>query len=298
MNGIKSNLDFTQLKKEYLEYIDVTPKTIETYNIAIRQFIKYLRELNIKEPTRKDIINFREELRESHSISTINSYLIALRNFFKFLQYNGIYQNITENVKGLKDTDVHKREALNEEQCKEMIKCAKDLREKALVALTLICGLRANEIVNIRLNDFKYENDNYVLYVLGKGRDYKQDYVIIPDSLLAILKEYVKEYGIKDYLFVSQSNRNTEGKLNTCTIRRIINSMYERIGIKRDTITLHSLRHTMATLSIEKGTDIREVSQALRHKSVKTTEVYLHDLELKNNKCSGLMADEILGGLF
>ena len=299
MNEIaRKNLNFANLQQDYLSYIDVSPKTVQTYNIAIRQFVNYLKDNGIQEPTRQDVIAFREDLREEHSISTINSYLIAIRNFFKFLQYNGIYKNIAENVKNLKDTELHKREALSQEECREVISCAKNLREKALVTLTLVCGLRANEIVNIRLNDFKHENGNNVLYVLGKGRDYKQDFVIIPDDLLELLKEYVREYAIRDYLFVSTSNHNTYGKLNTCTIRRMINAMYERVGVKRDTVTLHSLRHSMATLSIESGLDIREISKALRHKSVKTTEVYLHDLEMKNNKCSEVMAKDVLGGLF
>ena len=295
---IRKELNFTTLQQEYLDYIDVAPKTVETYNIALRQFVNYLRDNGIKEPTRQDVIAFREELRENHSVSTVNSYLIAIRNFFRFLQYNGIYKNITENVKSLKDTELHKREALSQEECRKVISCAKNLREKALVTLTLVCGLRANEIVNIRLSDFKYENGNNVLYILGKGRDSKQDYVIIPDSLLELLKEYVREYAIRDYLFVSTSNHNAYGKLNTCTVRRMINTMFERVGVKRDTVTFHSLRHSMATLSIENGLDIREVSKALRHKSIKTTEVYLHDLEMKNNKCSEVMTQNVLGGIF
>ena len=134
-----------------------------------------------------------------------------------------------------------------------------------------------------------------MLRVLGKGRDYKQDKVRISDNVLAMLKEYIKTYNITDYLFVSTSNNNKGGKLSPCSIRRTINKLYEKANIKTDKIVAHSLRHTFATLSIENGEDLREVSKAMRHKSVTVTERYLHDLEEKNNKCSSIVSNVVLG---
>ena len=288
-------LDILRLKDEFLRYIDVSKNSVETYNVGIRAFANYMRENGITTPTREDIIAFRDSYKETHSVATINSYLIALRNFFSFLAYNGIYKNIMENVKGLKDTTLHKRSNLSVAQCKQVLDSAKNLREKALFAITLGCGLRANEVVNIELSDFKQDNDKLLLYVLGKGRDYKQDFVVVPNNVLSILKEYIKEYGITDYLFVSQSNNNIGGKVNTCTIRRIINAMYERAGIKSDDIVFHSLRHSFATIAIQNGNDIREVANALRHRNISTTERYLHDLDARNNNCSNSVANNIFG---
>lgn len=297
MKNLIKKVDFKVLQERYIDYIDVKPRTVETYNTGIRQFLEYLKENNVEIPTREDIIGFRDKIQKNHSISTVNSYLIAIRNFFSYLEYEGIYKNITKNVKGLVDTNLHKKESLSAEQCKEILNSAKDLREKTLFALTLSCGLRANEIVNIRVSDFKEKDGVNVLYLLGKGRSEKTDFVVVPDNMIELLKEYVKKYNINDYLFVSSSNHNTGGKLNTCTIRRIVNAMFERVGVKKDTISLHSLRHTFATLSIKNGEDIRQVSQALRHKSVAVTEIYLHDLNAIENKCSNVVSNSILGGI-
>lgn len=283
-----------ELKTEYLNYIDVSSKTLETYDIALKQFSKYILSRGIENPLRSDVIAFKEEMMKTHKVTTVNSYLIALRNFFKFLSYNEIYKDITENIKGLKDTDIHKREALSVEMCNKVLQGATDLREKLLFTLTLSCGLRANEVVNIEISDIKYEEGQYRLYVLGKGRNSKLDYVIVPDSVFELIKEYVEKNDIKDYLFVSTSNHNNGGKLTPTTVRRIINKMFERAGIKSETIVFHSLRHSFATISIENGQDIRQVSQALRHKSVQTTERYLHDLNMKNNKCSNVVINCLL----
>lgn len=296
INNKLSEIKLEEWQRRYLDYIDVKPKTIDTYNIAIRQFIKYLQERNISMPTRDNVINFREYLKESHTISTINSYLIALRNFFSFLEYNGIYKNITQNVKGLKDNELHKRDALTVEQCQRVLSCTKDIREKTLILLTLTCGLRANEIVNIRLEDFKEEHGKCMLYVLGKGRDYKQDCVVVENEVLSIVKEYIQICDIKDYLFVSTSRNNKGGKMTTTAIRNIANDIFRRAGVKNDKIVLHSLRHSFGTIAIESGEDIRDVSKAMRHKSVVVTERYLHDLDMVNNQCSSKVLGSVMNG--
>lgn len=288
------NVNLEELQKEYLSYIDVKDKTIETYNIAIRQFVKFLNEKEVSIPTREHVLQFKEYLKENHSVSTVNSYLIALRNFFSFLEYNGIYKNITKNVKGLKDNDLHKRDALTTEQCQRVIAECKDIREKSIILLTLTCGLRANEIVNIKLEDFKEENGKCMLYVLGKGRDYKQDCVVVEDEVLNIIKEYISQYGITDYLFVSTSRNNTGNQITTKCLRELVNKIFERASVKSNKITLHSLRHSFATIAIQSGEDLRDVSKAMRHKSVVVTERYLHDLDMANNKCSSKVLQSVL----
>ena len=290
---LRGNFEINLLKDEYLRYIDVKEKTIETYNTGIKRFIIYLNEHNIEKPTREDVIAFKNELKENNSIATVNIYLIALRNFFKFLEYKGLYKNITENVKGLKDSTLHKREALSLETCVKLLNDTKDTRERMLFTLFITCGLRVNEMVNIRLNDIKYENEQYRLYVYGKARDGKTDFVILPNEIVEQIKSYVKEYGITDYLFVSTSKHNLGGKMHPYSVRRIMNDLFKRAGIKNENVVVHSLRHSFATIAIENGSDIREVSKALRHQSLVTTERYLHDLEAKDNKCTNLLANKL-----
>lgn len=290
-------LDFQMLKKQFIDYIDVSKNTVDTYSSAIKQFLNYMQENNIKNPQREDIISFREYLKEHYELNTVNGLMIALRQFFKFLEYSGIYKNITENVKGVKIESYHKREYLTLEQCKSVLNGAKNTREKVLFTLTFTCGLRANEVANIRLEDFTLKGGKHCLYILGKDRDGKQDYVVVPNETFELIQKYVKEYNIQDYLFVSESNHNKGGKVATCTLRRIINKMYERVGIVGKEYVFHSLRHSFATLSLQNGIDIREVSKGLRHKNINTTEIYSHDLEKINNKCSSTVSSMLLGGI-
>lgn len=289
------NFVISNYKEEFLNYIDVSDLTEQSYASGIKQFGYYLNEMGIKNPTREDVIAFREELKKEHSVATVNAYLSSISAFFKYLEHKGIYEDITNNVKHLTDTNLHKRKFLTIEDCKYILENCKDLREKTIFMLTLNCGLRANEVVNIQLKDFKEINNKVCLYVLGKGRDYKQDYVIVENNVYETIKKYIQEYNITDYLFVSSSNHNTNGKLTTRSIRRIVNNMYERLGIKEEQLTFHSIRHSFATISIENGADIREVSQAMRHRSINTTQRYLHDLEMINNSCSNIVSNKVFG---
>ena len=290
----RTNLNIYELKEKYLNYIDVSDNTVKTYEVGLLQFINYLQQNDISFPQRKDIINFRNYLEQYHKPTTVNSYIVAVRNFFAWLEYEGFAKDIAKNVKGMKVSNEHKRLSLTVEQCKEVLGSVKDLREKVLFLLATTCGIRANEIVNIRVEDFKEKEGKVCLYLLGKGRDYKQDYVIITPDILDLIKEYIKVYNISDYLFVSSSNNNKNGKLTTKTIRLMIKDMFARVGIVGDEYSCHSLRHTFATLSIQGGKDIREVSQALRHKNIQTSMIYLHDMERLNNQCSYAVAGAIL----
>lgn len=291
MLELEQEFNYSDMIEKYLNYIDVSKNSEKTYHNALKQFVRYIYLNDIKTPTREDIIQYKEELKKYNKATTVNLYLVAIKNFYKWLEYEGITKDITKNIKLIKVNNEHTKQALTLEQIENMINICKDIREKVIIVLTFSCGLRINELVNIELQDFKEKNGKTLLYLLGKGRDYKQDFVIVPDNIVTIIKKYVKEYNIKDYLFISTSNNNKGGKLTTKTIRFIVKNILKKCDITSNEYSFHSLRHSFATESIKCGIDIREVSQALRHKNIQTTTIYIHDLEKTNNKCSNSVAN-------
>ena len=281
------------LIQKYLEYIDVSQNSSKEYNVGLKMFFTYCSNNNINNITRQDIINFREYLKEQNkSANTINLYLVAIKNFFKWLDYEGLYKDISQNIKSLPVESTHIRQAISQEQIKQLLDNCQNDKERLIISLAITTGIRCNEMCNIRLQDFKQKDDKTVLYVLGKARQgMKSDFVIIPDNIFYIIKQYIKEYNIIDYLFTSNSN-NSKGKpLSTRSMRDIVNKIYERTGIKNENVVFHSLRHGFSTIAIQNGADIREVSQSLRHKEISTTMRYLHDLEMINNKCSDTISN-------
>ena len=201
-------LEETDIVERYLGFIDVTKTTYDTYKNGLKMLFVYFKKNNISNPTRQDIINFREELRENHSLSTVNTYLISTRNFFKWLEYENIYKDITRNIKGVTVSKEHKREALTLEQAQLVLSNVQNSKEKVMILLGLCCGCRANEICNIQLKDFVKRGDKTLLYLLGKARDGKVDYVVVDELLQNEIQKYIEEYNITNYLFTSDYKKD------------------------------------------------------------------------------------------
>lgn len=289
-NDIKMNTYVTN----FLEYIDVAPKTVETYKIALKQFCDYLYENDIKNPTREEIIAYREYLKSYLKPNTVNSYLIAVRNFYDWLEYEEITKNVTKGIKGIKLETKHLKRGLSVEEIKKVLDVCKDKREVLLIKLMINCGLRCNEVVNIQLQDFYDDKGVIMLKVLGKARGgLKQDSVKIDYRLFELIQEYVKEFNITDYLFVSTSNHNSNGKLTTKTIRYIVTNLFKKAGLDMERLSTHSTRHTTVELALESGMAIQEVSEFVRHKSISTTLVYSKELEQRNSVIANKLADII-----
>ena len=290
------NITIKEYINKYLDYIDVSDNTIKTYNVGLLQFIEYLKNKNIQEPTREDIIAFREYLKQDHQPNTINAYLIAIRNFYGWLAYEGITKDITKKIKGIKLERKHLKRGLSLEEIRKVLNVCKDTREELLVKLMINCGLRCNEVVNIQLTDFYNDKGIVMMRVLGKARNgLKQDSIKIDNRLFELIQSYVKEYGIEDYLFVSTSNNNTNGKLTTKTIRYIITNLFKKADLDMQMLSTHSTRHSTCELLLEKGMPIQEVSEFMRHKSINTTITYSKELEQRNSQASNILCDEIFG---
>lgn len=293
---LKENNDL-QLKKHlqsFLDYIDVSPKTIETYRIALNQFINYLSSRNIKNPVREDIIEFREEIKQRLKPTTVNSYLIAIRNLYNYLEYEGITKNIAKNIKGIKLEQRHLKRGLSVEEIHDVLNFCKDLREKLIIKLMISCGLRVNEVANIQLEDFYDDKGVTMLRVLGKGRDgLKQDSVKIDDRLLEMIKEYIREYKVNDYLFVSTSNHNNGGKVTGKTIRYIVTNIFKKANLDMERLSPHSTRHSTCEILLENGMPIQEVSEFMRHRSILTTTIYSKELDRRNCKASSILCNQL-----
>lgn len=290
-DGNKS-ISVTNYVSEFLNYIDVSEKTRETYKIALKQFCGYLLEKGITTPTREDIIEYREELKETHKPTTVNSYLIAIRNLYNYLEYEEITKDITKKIKGIKLESKHLKRGLSIEEINRVLKECKDIREELIVKMMINLGLRCNELVNIQLSDFYDDKGIVMLKVLGKARDgLKQDSIKVDDRLFNLIQQYVKEYGVEDYLFTSTSSNNKNGKLTTKTIRYIMTNLFKKADLDMERISTHSLRHSTCEMLLETGLPLQEVSEYLRHKSLNTIMVYSKEFNQKKSMASNKLAD-------
>ena len=290
----ENELAIEPLIQRFLNYIDVSDNTIKSYNVGLIQFNEYLKKNNIKTPTREDVINFREELKETHKPNTINTYIIAIRNFYSWLEYENITKDITKKIKGIKIERRHFKRGLSQDEIKRVLSVCKDSREELLIKLMITCALRVNEVRNIRIQDFYDDKGVVMLKVLGKARDgLKQDSVKIDDRILELIKKYCEEYNVKDYLFFSTSNNNKGNMMSTFSFRNIVNGLFQRANLDMNMLSPHSTRHTSCELALENGIALQDVSEYMRHKSITTTMTYAKELNQRNSTIANTLGDLI-----
>lgn len=286
----------------YVAFIDAKPKTVETYTRAIRQLLTFLQARGITQPTREDIIAFREELKATgHKPTTVQNYITAARGFFQWLEQEHIYPNIAAHIKGAKLNKEHKKDYLNSRQVKAVLSkidrgSLQGLRDYAIMVLMITGGLRTIEVTRANVEDLRTLGDNTVLYLMGKGRDEKTEYVKIDARVEAAIRDYLSARGSAAPtapLFASISNNSKGGRLSTRTVSGIAKSSLIAAGYNSDKLTAHSLRHTAVTLSLLAGKDITEVKQFARHSNIATTMIYNHALDKAKNGCSEAIAKAI-----
>lgn len=292
----------TELFNRFIAYLDATPKTIDTYTKALRQLFSYFYLNGIRQPQREDIIAFRDELKASgHKPTTVQNYITATRLFFSWTAQEGYYPNVAEHLKGAKLDREHKRDYLTSRQVKEVLgsierDSLQGLRDYAILTLMVTGGLRTIEVIRADIGDLRTAGEATVLYVQGKGREEKTEYVKISPQVERAIRAYLKARGDTDEaqpLFTSLSNNSKGQRLSTRTISRIVKERLKGAGFNSERLTAHSLRHTAVTLSFLAGKDITEVQQFARHANIATTMIYNHSLDKAKNSCSEAIAQAI-----
>lgn len=290
------------LYERFIAYLDSSPKTIDSYRKALKQLICYFSFNGISQPQREDIIAFRDDLKASgHKPTTVQNYITAARLFFRWTAQEGIYPNVADHVKGAKLDREHKKDYLTSKQVKNVLSgverdSLQGLRDYAVLTLMISCGLRTIEVRRANIGDLRTLGDNAVLYIQGKGREEKTEYVKIPPQVEQAIRAYLKARGTakqEEPLFTSVSNNSKGGRLSTRSISGLAKNYMVEAGYNSDRLTAHSLRHTAVTLSLLAGKDITEVQQFARHARLDTTMIYNHSLDKAKNSCSDAVASVI-----
>ena len=288
-----------------------------TYKNAVKRLVKFFAVNKIAAPTTADIDSFINTLRaESKSASTIRLYNTVTKMFFEYLEKNRIYRNVAADCEPLKlrKASTHAKNALTQNQAQMLLKSiAGDsviaLRDKAIVALCLQCGLRTIEVERANVEDLTDAGDYYTLAVMGKGHESKDQTVKVARPVATLICKYLAARGEVDKdnltskneetpLFTSTARNSSNGKrLSAQSVGKMIKARMKAIGINSKAITAHSTRHFAATCAIKAGVDLREVSAMLRHSSINVTMTYLHDISLETRRAEMAVADSLFGGV-
>lgn len=282
------SLHIPELMADFLAAQDVREISRLAYRKGLEKFLSWIAAEGIKQPDREEILKFKAFLKESGlSANTINSYLVAVKRFFAFLEGIRKYPNIAKDVKGVKQPKGHLRDSFTPSQVRKLLdqidtSALQGKRDFAIINLMARTGLRTIEVIRANTGDMKQKGGEALLYIQGKGRDSKDDFVILTEKTSKPILAYLKARGrIKpeDPLFASSSDRNKGQKLTTRTVRQIVKDNLRKININDPKLSAHSLRHFFATQSLKAGAPLLQVKDALRHASIETTQKYLHNID-------------------
>ena len=201
--AIKQTLG-ADLFQRFIDFLDASPKTVETYTRALRQLLTYLAKNGITQPKREDVIAFREDLKERGlKPSTVQNYMVAAKLFFRWTAQEGFYPNIAEHLKGAKLNRDHKKDYLTSYQVREVLEgierdTVKGLRDYAILCLMVTGGLRTIEVSRANVGDLRNMGESTVLFVQGKGKEEKTDYVKLSPQVEKALRAYLKARGKAD----------------------------------------------------------------------------------------------------
>lgn len=292
-----------EMFSRWTSFIDASPKTIETYSKAIKQFLGYLVNNGITKPQREDVVAYRDYLKEDHKPTTVQSYLAAVKLFFQWTAQEGLYPNIAERVKGAKLDNEHKKDFLTTKQVGKLLgaidrSTLKGMRDYAMLSLMVTTGLRTISVIRADIGDIRTAGDAVALYYQGKGHEEKADYVKLAEPVEDAIRAYLKARGesnSKAPLFGSIANRNSGERMTTRSVSRVAKEHMIDVDLNSDRLTAHSLRHTAATLNLLNGGTVEETQQLLGHANINTTLIYSHALERAKNNSEKRIAKAIFG---
>lgn len=280
--------------QQWYNSLDVSENTKRTYLSHLIYYLKWLRDKEIINVTKNNILEYKKYLVDKYSNATVCLKISSIKSFYSFLEEENITNDITRRIKGPKIPKGFKRDIFTLEQIKAILNSLDTstllgIRDYALMNLFFRTGLRGCEVQRANIEDIRNKDGEIVLYVQGKGRTSKDEYVVLTPTMLNILNNYLNVREQKQHitdtspLFISVSDRNFGERLSIYSIRWVVKNILRNVGIDSKRLTTHSTRHTAITLSLLSGADLMDVKDMARHQNVNTTLLYAHNIKRLEN---------------
>ncbi len=268
----------------YLQHLLVekglSENTLSAYAADLSDFLSFLagRSFPLEEVTDQTLFLYIVAVRQQGlSGRSLARRLSGLRGFFAFAQSEGVFNvnpaRFLENPKFVRALpEVLSREEMAAVLAGPDISDRLGFRDRTMLELLYACGLRASELVGLRVLNFDPAAN--LLRVFGKGA--KERLVPAHSEAARFLGEYIAHWRP---LFSPKSptlflNRSGTG-LTRVALWKIVRRHVLAAGITR-TISPHTFRHSFATHLLDGGADLRAVQMLLGHADISATEIYTH----------------------
>ena len=262
------------LRRRMIEDMTVrgfTAATQRGYIRAVGDFTAFLGR-SPGQASAEDLRRYQLHMRSAGASATsMNAAVSALRFFFGVTLGRDDAQVGMTTVREPRKLPV----ILSPEEVRRLLDAAPGLKYRAALSVAYGAGLRASEVVSLKMSDIESDSERMVIRVeQGKGR--KDRYAKLSQPLLDVLRAWwlaARDRGVMlpgGWLFPGQ---NPVNPLTTRQLRRAFDGAKQAAGIDKR-VSLHSLRHCFATHLLEQKVDIRVIQVLLGHKKLDTTARY------------------------
>lgn len=281
-----SKQDLEDFKSYIIAEKNFSKHTARAYCSDILSFLIWLDETSCEEvdfPKIRDYLHFIQKF--NYKKTTIARKIASFRTFYKFLyREHKISSNPATNLNNPKRPKSLPK-FLTPEEIEQILNNIKietpsGYRNRTILELLWATGMRVSELAGLNFGDLDLEQNE--IKVFGKGS--KERIILVSDRAKGFLERYIdsaRDLIPKGFPCPDKSENspvfinNTGYRLQTKTIRNVINDVVEQINLPKH-VTPHVFRHSFATHLIENGADLRVVQELLGHASISNTQIYTH----------------------
>lgn len=297
-----NNAHFDYLQNAFAEWLDILGYSglfVSNTSSIVREFFYYLGQQGIRHITGLETRHFKGYYNYISSRSNqtrggalsanyINKHIQGLEKFNEFLSHKRD-QRVAMGIRQIKYTSkevtvltteeiqqlftITNREATTEKEA------ALRSRDRAMLVIFYSCGLRRNEGVHVELNDINF--DTRILHV-RKGKKYKERFVPLSKKSADDLQDYVFNHrpcllkqSTESRLFINYYGKPLNGGSLYRRLKQLIDQT-ENPQLEQKAVSLHTLRHSIATHLLQNGMELKKIQRFLGHSSLETTQIYTH----------------------
>jgi site-specific recombinase XerD len=271
-------------------------KQPDTYTAQVSRFLSFIEKHGIRSVDQirnNHLVAFHQHLCNCKhpfkgrplASSTIKHYFNVLRLFFNYLNDTGELEGIPNHLYLHFRAQHQRRQVITVDEIKLMLTKASNSLEKAILCCAYGCGLRRSEITKLNIKDIDLRNKTLLVRY---AKMHKSRVVPLTNQVAAMLKCYLHKYRFRmkrndslDAFFMHKNGKRMSGSTLNMIVKRIIRRT-EDIPLIQKGITLHCLRHSIATHLIDNGASIEFVKDFLGHSDIDSTNLYAIQRRIQN----------------
>ena len=294
--------NFKNIHSEYTQWLDTlgfSKGLIYDYKGRVKDFIEWLETQNInhiKDLTQKHIQIYNEYLQSRQNkrkkgglgTSHLKHNFMALDKFCEFLHQVGMDTApipLNYRIRTEKNERIYKIETLSKDEIKTLQdniinafermpfieKEAKQEQLKLVFALFYGCGIRRTEGANLQIDDIDFEKKTIFI---RQGKNYKDRIIPMSTGVYKALENYI--YNFRNTIKIKHKKLFIHSIGTVSDSLKELQNISENEAIKNKRITLHILRHSIATHLLQNGMSIENIALFLGHSSLESTQIYTH----------------------